>query len=70
MKLWLVGKYLSGPPGAVVWAFQGIFDSAAAATAACTERGYFMATVELNEVLADEPVPFPDFSYPLAGEAE
>ena len=63
--LWLVGQYRSGTCPTVVWDFQGIFSTEAAAEDACRSDTYFVMPVQLDMPVPDEPIEGPA-RYPLA----
>jgi hypothetical protein len=66
--LWLCGQWRSGLSPTCVWDFQGIFDTEEQAVAACCNENCFVAPVELNAVLSEEPTPFPEAYYPSRGK--
>lgn len=68
--LWLLGQWHSGESPNCVWAFQGIFETEEEAVAAAASRNhnYFVAPVELNILLPDEPISFPGAYYPSGGK--
>lgn len=49
MKLWVVGKNISGEFPNVVWSFSGVFDTEELAVAACHDENYFVGSIMLNE---------------------
>ena len=67
MKLWIVGqtREYGPPPRGSRWDFQGVFDSERKALAACKNPAYWIAPVELNQELPEEPVELPGACFPL-----
>ena len=64
MKLYVVGRYISGEEFKIVWDIHGIFDSEEKALKACKDETYFIGTLKLNEVLPEETVDWPGAYYP------
>jgi hypothetical protein len=62
MKLWICGQANVGNE----WEWQGVFDSEDKAVAACRDKTYFIAEVELNEAQPHESCEFENARYPLA----
>ncbi len=67
MKLWIVGQTREyGPPQqGSRWDFQGVFDSERKALAACKTPAYWIAPIELNQELPEEPLELPGACFPL-----
>ena len=65
MKLWIVGKVLNPDMGRDIWEFCGVFDKEEKAEAACKNENYFVGPVELNFVVPDPSVDWPNAYYPL-----
>lgn len=58
MKLWIAGKnMLHDDP--FCWEFVGVFDTEAAAVAACPDDQYFVGPALLNERTPEESHPWP-----------
>lgn len=68
--LWLVGQWMFGEYPNCVWEFQGIFETEEEAVAVALSRNdnYFVAPVELGELLCDETISFPRAYYPAQGK--
>lgn len=79
MRVWVCGRIeprdaeqASGEARADVgWQFQGVFDSEAAALAACRDPYYFIGPATLNEALPHELMPeWPGAKWPKWGATE
>lgn len=64
MNLWICGQSKGG--GGNEWEWQVVFDSEEKAVAACRDNQYFIAEVELNEMLPHGPCAHRNARYPLA----
>lgn len=60
MKLWIVGKLTEWP----AWELVGVFDSEAAAVAACLGPSYFVGPATLNEPTGPETQDWPEAYHP------
>ena len=68
-RLWIAGKYMGElESGAVVWEFQGVFQTEAEAVRACRTVRYFVAPAVLGQQLPDEAEIWPVAFYPLQPE--
>ena len=56
-QLFIVGKNIGDKENE--WEFAGVFDTEAAADAACRTHDYFYGAAELNEELPDEASEWP-----------
>jgi hypothetical protein len=63
-KLWICGRYIGDPDVIGEWQFQGVFDTEAAAVAACRDKTYFIGPATLNEPLAHESINWEGSYYP------
>ena len=70
MDLWIVGQYVSGERGSVVWQLSGVFDSKEKAVSACRTWEYFVGSVTLNQQFPHETVPWEGCYYPILKEGE
>jgi len=68
VNLWLVGQYKCGEFPDIVWEFQGVFDTEAAARDACICSTYFYAPVELNHACDHECIEFPNVKWPRVSQ--
>lgn len=68
MKLWVVGKVLNPDTGCDIWEFRGVFDTVKKAEAACRTENYFVGPVDLNFVVPEPSVDWPNSYYPLIEE--
>ena len=67
MKVWLVGRYISGTSAEhnIKYELNGIVSSLEKALVACTKPVHFYAEMELDKVVPDEPtIPLP-VVYPI-----
>lgn len=65
--LWIAGKWLGAADGgAPAWELQGVFDTEAAAEAACVEPVDFIGPVQLGQRLPQDATAWPGCRYPLA----
>lgn len=66
-ELWVCGKHRGvDPEGNPAWDLQGVFDSEAAAVAACKEPSDFVGPVLLNQQLPQQATEWPGCRFPLA----
>ncbi len=68
--MWIVGEHRQQIGDDVAWDFVGIFDTEAAAVAACTKWEHFVGPVALNVRLSDERHEWDGCYYPLARQSE
>ena len=68
-ELWIVGQHKHTTNSGLVWEFQGVFDSEEKAIAACRNERYWVAEVELNKEICDEPQKFKNAYYPFKAKA-
>ena len=54
--VFIVGQYKHGEHPDIVWEFQGVFDSAEKAIAACKTDDYFVSLERVNQPIAHETV--------------
>lgn len=65
MKLYIVGRttYASNFHS---WEIMGIFDKEEDAVKLCKNNNYFVGPINLNEVLPEETIEWPDAYFPTA----
>lgn len=61
MELWIAGEFIEGEP----WGFVGVFDTEAAAVAACKDERYFVGPATLNVASPVEKEEWPGCYAPL-----
>lgn len=65
--LWVCGKHRGNlEDGSPAWDLQGVFDTEAAAVAACASLRDFVGPVPLNQPLPHGATEWPHCRYPLA----
>lgn len=71
MIVWIVGTYIGEATGEnmIAWDIMGVFETEAAAGAACTAWEHFVGPIALNQRLPDERHPWEGCYYPLARAA-
>lgn len=71
--LWIVGKRSpqdADEHGFAGWDLIGVFDDGDVAVSACQGHpDYFVGPVLLNVCLGDDPIPWPESSYPAGAES-
>jgi len=68
MKLWIVGKILNPDTGCDIWEFCGVFDTEEKAVAICKTEDYFVGPADLNFIVPDPTVDWPNAYFPLIEE--
>lgn len=63
-RLWIAGKVLDARNSR--WEFQGVFDTEAAAVAACRDATYFIGPATLNKPLPHRATHWRGARYPKA----
>jgi hypothetical protein len=67
--MWIVGSYRGTTMDGTVWQLAGVFDSEAAAVAACVDGDDFIGPCPLNQALPHNRMKWPGCRYPLAEAA-
>ena len=71
VEMWVCGKYRGQTStGHHAWDVQGVFDTEAAAVAACVEPADFVGPVALNQLLPHQQFVWPGCYYPLVRRLE
>lgn len=65
MKLWVVGKIMNPDTGCDIWEFCGVFDTEKKAIEVCKTENYFVGPVDLNFVVPEPSVNWPNSYYPI-----
>jgi hypothetical protein len=70
MKLWICGRNIDKVTVGEVknWDIHGVFSSEEKAVSACRDYSYFVGPVDLDEVLPEEVIAWPDSYYPKTSE--
>ena len=64
--VWACGQTRANTADGQVWEFQGVFSTEALAVAACRNKRYFVAPVEIDVPMDDETFVWPGCYFPLA----